>query len=409
MTDAPAVPPFLARVRKGSLCAGCGGCAAISPGLEMRQSSLGYIRPEVIGPVSNEENIKITNVCPGLGQTIHAGGRLDDVVFGPYVEIRDGWATDPELRFSASSGGALSAVLVHLLETNAVDGVLQVAADPEDPVGNHTVISRNRADVLNAAGSRYAPSAPLAALPDLPEGRFAVVGKPCDAAALQAMRATDPKLAEKVAYVLSFFCAGVPSIEGGRDVVRALGFESQDVQRFRYRGHGWPGKATAQTHAGQEASMSYAESWGNLLSPRVQHRCRLCADGAGAAADLVFADAWETDEAGYPIFEEEDGISLIVARTDSGRSLMEAAETSGALQTRPFDVSRLPRMQRGQTWRRRGLLPRLLALQSIGRPIPRYRGMQLLAVMQLSPWKERIHAFLGMVRRARAGRGDEQL
>ena len=133
MTDASSVPPFLARVRKGSLCAGCGGCAAISTGLEMRQSSLGYMRPEVIGPVSDEENIKLTNVCPGLGQLIDAGDRLDDVVFGPDVEIRDGWAMDPELRFTASSGGALSAVLVHLLETNAVDGVLQVAADPEDP------------------------------------------------------------------------------------------------------------------------------------------------------------------------------------------------------------------------------------------------------------------------------------
>ena len=407
MSDTAPVPPFLARVRKGSLCTGCGGCAALSDGLSMERSSLGYQRPVVNTVVTARQNAAIAAICPGLGQNVEAGPRQNDVIFGPFVEMREGWASAPDLRFAASSGGALSAVLVHLLDAGVVDGIVHVVADPEDPVANTVVISRTAEDVRAAAGSRYAPSSPLAGLADLPDGRFAVVGKPCDAAALQAMRAADPTLAARVPVVLSFFCAGVPSIEGGRDVVRALGVDPDAVSAFRYRGMGWPGRATATGPDGAEASMTYAESWGQLLSPRVQHRCRICADGTGVAADLVCADAWETDDAGYPLFEEDDGVSLIVARTDVGRDLMSAAQTSGHLVTRPFDLTTLPRMQRGQTWRRRGLLPRLLALQMMGRPVPRYRGLGLVAVMRLSSWRERISTFAGMARRAFRGRGNE--
>lgn len=407
MNDTASVPPFLARVRKGSLCSGCGGCAALAPGLAMEVSSHGYLRPAVKGEVSREENEAAAAICPGLGQTVDAAGRTDDVIFGPYVEMREGWSTNADLRFAASSGGALSAVLVHLLETGAVDGIVHVSADPEDPVANRVVISRTAEEVLTAAGSRYAPSAPLAAVSNLPKGRFAVVGKPCDAAALQAMRARDPDLAARIPFVLSFFCAGVPSLEGGRDVARALGVSPDHLSAFRYRGMGWPGRATAVDDHGAEASMTYAESWGKLLSPRVQHRCRICADGSGTAADLVCADAWETDDAGYPLFEEDDGVSLIVARTKIGQDLMAEAEAAGRLATRDFDMSTLPKMQRGQTWRRRGLAPRLLALRAIGRPVPKYRGLNVAAVMRQSPVRERIKGFLGMVRRALRGRGDE--
>ena len=44
---------------------------------------------------------------------------------------------------------------------------------------------------------------------------------------------------------------------------------------------------------GSERSTSYHESWGNILSKHVQHRCKVWADGTGVAADLVCADAWE--------------------------------------------------------------------------------------------------------------------
>jgi coenzyme F420 hydrogenase subunit beta len=399
--------PSLARVVRGDLCAGCGACAALAPGkVTMAVTAPGYLRPEQTASLSPPEEAAIARTCPGLGQTVAAAGRTDPVLWGPHISMQTGWATDPDVRFAGSSGGALSMILIHLLASGVVDAVVQTAAAPDLAIGNVTVISTGRAGVIAAAGSRYAPSAPLADLPaqiaaHASHGtRFAFVGKPCDAAALAVMRQADPIIAATFPVILSFFCAGVPSHAGGRAVLAALGTDPAQTTAFRYRGNGWPGQATATLADGTERSMSYHDSWGGILSKHVQHRCKICADGTGVAADIVCADAWEADAAGYPLFTEAPGISLILARTALGAQLIAAAQTAGQIETAPFDIDQLAAIQPGQRERRRALWARLAALRLVGRPTPRYEGLQIGAAARQNPWRRNLKNFLGMVRRS---------
>jgi coenzyme F420 hydrogenase subunit beta len=321
-----------------------------------------------------------------------------------------GWAADPDLRFAGASGGALSALASHLLDSGAVDAVVQVGADPQHPAANRTVISTSAAEVAAAAGSRYAPSAPLTGLADhLGEHRatgrrFAVLGKPCDAAALRALVQEDAEAARAFPVILSFFCAGVPSHAGGLAVLGALGVTEAEVASFRYRGNGWPGQATAVLADGRTSAMSYHESWGGILSNHVQHRCKICADSTGMAADIVCADAWETDARGYPSFVDKPGISLIVARTALGQQLIAEARAAGRIQTAPFDLAQLAAIQPGQRERRRALLAQLLALRLAGRPVPRYEGLQIAAAARQNPLRRNLKNFLGTLRRVLRGK-----
>lgn len=371
----------LARVVPGELCSGCGACAGLAPeAVEMRVSEAGFLRPVETGPVPAAAEAAIAAACPGREvRQQRPEGRRDDPLWGPYLEMRTGHATDPELRYSGSSGGALSALLMHLLETGSVDAVIETGADPARPLGNRPLRARTRAEILAGAGSRYAPSAPLADLSALlgDERRFAFVGKPCDVSALRALERRDPRVAARFPYMISFFCAGVPSLAGAREILRGLGVEEGEVAAFRYRGEGWPGHAKARLHDGREARMSYADSWGGILSRHVQLRCRICPDGTGGAADVVCADAWETDARGYPVFEERDGVSLVVSRTQRGEALVRAAGSAGALALGPFDPAELAAIQPGQTGKRRYTLARTLGLRLLGRPAPRYRGFHL--------------------------------
>lgn len=369
----------------------------------MNVSESGFLRPVQKAATSEAAERSIRAVCPGLGQEVVVGDRTDHALWGPYREMRTGWATDPDLRFRGSSGGALSGLLAWLIESGEVMGALTNTADPDRAVANRPIVARTREDVARAAGSRYAPSAPLAALDLAGEGPVAFVGKPCDAAAFRAMEAQDVSLTQRFPVVLSFFCAGVPSLDGGEAVLAALGATPEDTATFRYRGHGWPGRATATRHDGSETSMTYHESWGKILSSRVQHRCKLCADGTGVAADIVCADAWETDAAGYPLFEEADGISLIVARTAKGADLLARAEAAGAIETAPFDVSALAAMQPGQTRRRQALLGRLWGQRVLGKPVPDYRGLGVARAARTGKPGWVLKNFLGMIRRG-AGR-----
>ena len=395
--------PALARVRQGDLCAGCGGCAAVAPEkIRMRLEEPGFLRPQQVSSLTAAEETLIKVICPGLGQKVAAAGRMDDPLWGPYVAMHAGWAKDDTLRFVGASGGALSGILVHLVTAGIVDAVIQTTASPDLAIGNATVITTDLAEIARAAGSRYAPSAPLEELrTHLESGkRFAFVGKPCDVAALRALMEHDTDIALQVSVVLSFFCAGVPSHAGGEAILTALGTRPDEALAFRYRGNGWPGRATVTRKDNTERSMSYHDSWGGILSKHVQHRCRICADGTGKAADIVCADAWVSDERGYPVFDEAPGVSLIVARTEQGAALLAAAHAANRIALQDFDVDDLVAIQPGQRERRRALLARLIGRRLSGKPIPKYTGLNLRTASRQNPLPRNIKNMLGMIRRS---------
>ena len=154
-----------------------------------------------------------------------AAAPTDDLLWGTTAALWRGWARDDALRRQASSGGVLSAVLKHLLATGEVAFVVTTHADEATPYANRDFHTADPQAVFLAAGSRYAPSSPLADLEThLARGEpFAFVGKPCDVAALRAMARRDPRIDRLIPYKLSFFCAGVPSLKGAEAILEEMG------------------------------------------------------------------------------------------------------------------------------------------------------------------------------------------
>jgi coenzyme F420 hydrogenase subunit beta len=341
----------------------------------MRLDAAGFLRPHLIDEAAPELAAQALAVCPGA--TIPCPDGTAHPLWGPVLSQHRAFAADPELRLQGASGGALSAILVHLLRTGEVDFVLQVGPDPHEPLSSRPWRSDSAEEVGSRAGSRYAPAATLSDVPALlqQDHRFAVVAKPCEIAGLRNLAARDPRVAARIPYMLSFFCAGVPSLRGTHDALRRMKVDPANVKALRYRGQGWPGRMTAETQAGT-ASLSYAESWGDLLSPRVQLRCKLCPDGTGEHADLVAADAWMTAD-GYPDFEERDGISALLARNSRGADLLRRCIDAGDVHAAPLRLDELTAMQPFQVRRKRATLARLVGWAAAGRPLPCYRGMRL--------------------------------
>ena len=394
--------PILKRILEIDCCTGCGICAAISGGaVGMELSDDKFLRPVQHGEVSDETERRIADICPGITLTQAASEGTDHPLWGPILDVRTGATTDDELRHHASSGGVISGLLVHLLSAGTVDRVIQIAAAEGAPIENAVVESVRRVDIYRAAGSRYAPSSPLQDLEHhlSRPGRFALVGKPCDVAAVRALGRHDPRIEEKIPVLISFFCAGVPSLKGTEQILHNLDVQPKDVVKFQYRGDGWPGHARAETVDGKSASMSYAQSWGRILSNHVQFRCKICPDGTGGFADIVCGDAWHCDADGYPLFEEEDGRSLVVTRTGIGEDILRGALETGHVTVTPLDAGEIEAMQPGQARRKKLVFSRLLAMALLGRRAPRFRGLQLLkAASQGGVWGN-LRSFLGTVRR----------
>ena len=399
--------PTLARVARGQLCTGCGLCASISGGaIALTTVPPGFTRPLQTGDLSPAQEQAIAAACPAVVIDNRPAAPNHDPLWGPWFSCGTGYATDAALRHQASSGGVISALLVHALGTGLVDFVVQTGMDPAAPLGNRTMISHNSDDVFANAGSRYASSSPLAEIDrwlDQP-GRFAFVGKPCDVSALRAFARVDPRVDAKVPLMLAFFCAGIPSNDGGKRLLKAIDAPEAEVTSFRYRGDGWPGNATATLADGTTRSMSYHDSWGQILSKEIQFRCKICPDAVGGAADIACADAWFGDEKGYPSFAEQDGRSLVMTRTARGEALLGAAVAAGGIVTAVLDPADIARMQPSQARRKRELIARLAAVAVAGRPVPRYRGVRLMAAAAQASLLQQARSFTGLVRRFAQGR-----
>ena len=387
------------KVVADQLCVGCGMCAGMfaTPAATMQMNTHGFLRPVVVRQLNQTEAGLFEKVCPGRSIKHPERDASFHTLWGPIKTSATGFAMDDEVRFKGSSGGALSARAIHLLDSGAVQGVVHIAPSDTAPFDNVVQISTSKADVLKAAGSRYAPASPLTLVNDCmqKEGMYAFIGKPCDVAALRALGREQPAVAQKFPYLLSFMCAGTPSLIGTEAVVREMGFEPRDVVKFRYRGNGWPGMARADTASGQSAEMDYDASWGNVLNRHLQFRCKICPDGTGEFADVACADAWHGDEKGYPTFVESAGRSLILGRTQRGADLLASASAALALATEPLDAKDIERMQPYQATRKMALQARIFGMCLGLMTTPTYTNLGLSTAARMMSLRIQAKNFLG--------------
>ena len=371
----------------------------------MTSEAPGYNRPKVVGGTPEAAERAISAACPGAAVQSWTGPERVHPYWGPWRQVMTGAAVDATTRFEASSGGAISALLIHALETGLVDRVLHIAPDPTEPTRNVLAVSRTAEEVIARSGSRYTASSPLAGIEAALEerGAMAFVGKPCDASALRRLAALDPRVNRHVPLIVSFFCGGIPSHDGVGRILRAMQVEPASVRAFRFRGRGWPGNCVAETTHGA-VEMSYAKSWGDYLSKEVQFRCKICPDAVGGVADVACADAWYGDDDGYPSFDEAEGRSLIVARTEAGERLLSGAMACGALVAEPLDIGEIDRMQPSQARRKRLVLARVASLPFTLQPWPSMRGLSVLAAAARAAPLEALRNFLGTMRRTWQGR-----
>lgn len=393
--------PLLETISSGGLCTGCGLCESVTGGkAKMAFNQHGFLRPVVLQPLTPADETLVRAVCPGVGLAHEPVTASYHPLWGPLVAVRTGYALDAALRHGGSSGGAISALLSYLLESGKVDYVLHIGASLSEPLINEIKLSATRAEVLANAGSRYAPSAPLTGIDALlaRPGRFAFVGKPCDVAALRKYARHNPQVNEKVPYMLSFMCAGVPSMKGTEAILKRFEVAPAEVRSFAYRGNGWPGMTRVETHGGAVHETDYATSWGTVLNRHLQARCKICPDGIGEFADVVCADAWYGKD-GYPDFAEQEGRSLVISRTGQGEQLVADATAAGYLAVAPLAVDEIRKMQPYQENRKQMVLARVLALRVMGRPAPAYRRLRLQRTAWMGGIKANAKNFLGMVKR----------
>lgn len=396
-------------VAERQLCMGCGACAYMDPqGVRIVDAKGDGRRPVSTGRPSDPERAReALAACPGMEQSSRfdrtAPGLAADLAetWGPILELWEGWATDETMRFRASSGGAASALSTYCIERGGMHGLLHIAARKDVPYLNETVMSTSRAEIVARSGSRYAPASPcdgLQRIEDAP-APCVFVGKPCDCVAVRNVRSMRPALDRKLGLVIAFFCAGTPTTKGTLAMLERMGIDDPaKLRSLRYRGDGWPGKATAVVERDGRAEtrqLTYHESWGEVLAQHKQWRCNLCPDRTGETADVSVGDPWWS---GVP--EDAPGRSLILVRTERGRRIVAEAVAAGYLKVERAENWKLRASQPGFPQVRGAIWGRAAVLRLLCAPVPRHYGHALFRhwVRELS-LKDKLKSVVGTARR----------
>ena len=393
------------------LCIGCGLCESVAgrDAVAMTMLKEGGERPVVARGLDDETLNLINAVCPGLhcsGYAPQIEDPLVDVhpIWGPTRYLAIGHASDPTIRHHASSGGALSALAIYLLESGEVDFILHVAASKAQPARSGATLSFDVAQVMEASGSRYGPAAPLTDfIAVLDRGRpFAFIGKACDIAAIRNYAKVDPRVDQLLRYTLNFFCGGVSEFGKTMDYVRKAGMVEDDLTHLRYRGDGCPGPMVMKFRDGSVLNHSYNEMWQDEARWQLQFRCKICADALGDLADISVADVWP---GGRP---DEDGLGFngFIARTARGERLLRAAADAGAIvfTGASLTYAGLELAQGHQMRKKQAINARLRAMRDAGALVPAFENLRLdQAEAMISPEKREAE-YLGT--RTRLDRGD---
>lgn len=272
-----------------------------------------------------------------LGKAVDRIGRKswteDDArkYVGDYRSVHFSYAADETLRSSAASGGATTALVTHMLDTGAIDGVLTVKAGVENgEVVCDYVIVETVEDLIACQGSKYHKVRfANQALPLLRsyEGRVAVIGLPCDCTVLKRIREREPDLDKKVKLVIALVCGHNSEPELTHFITQKLGKGHGALVDYSYRTGHWRGELTATYEDGTtiKKPFKYFSDYRNLYMC-AERKCHACHDHYGYNCDISVGDIWSLYLKRNPV--KHTGV---IVRTEAGAGFYDAACEAGAL------------------------------------------------------------------------------
>jgi coenzyme F420 hydrogenase subunit beta len=325
----------LSDITKNGLCIGCGICESIvgRETIKMSMTKKGRLEPQEISPLSNENLNKIKKVCPGVlveglpKNEINKNSKFD-LIWGYYHSLFYSWSTDSKIRFQSSTGGLLNGLSLYLLESKKVNFILHTGTDPQKPMRSISKYSHNKNELLSSGScSRYGPASPLDKFHEALDLNqpFAFVGKPCDISAIRQLSKIDGRVNESCKYLLTLVCGGFGEFTKSQDFIESFNVKEENLEIFRYRGNGNPGKMYIKTDTGEEYDKDYNSFWGEESTWRVPFRCKICPDAIGESADVAALDTWP---GGSPKGEDE-GFNAAIVRTQKGLELLNNAIDAG--------------------------------------------------------------------------------
>jgi coenzyme F420 hydrogenase subunit beta len=232
--------------------------------------------------------------------------------------------TEKALQKQSQDGGIVSTLLIHALDTGAIEGAI-VAMPTEEPWNPVPYVATTPEEIIAAAGTKYVlcplNSALKIAARENGLDKIGMVGMHCLTYAVRKMQLYPfgaRHLPNKMALLLGIFCTENFTYTGIKAIVEEIHkVNIEQVQKMDVS----KGKMIVTSSMGERVEVPV-----KLTHNYVQPGCYLCPDLTARTADI------STGSIGSP-----DGWSTVMPRTQTGKQLFESAVEVGLFETKPID------------------------------------------------------------------------
>jgi coenzyme F420 hydrogenase subunit beta len=309
-------------------CIGCASCITICPA-----DVFDYVDEQAVDTRADAcvYCVLCADVCPvlrppdnDLKNFLDFKAPATDDGYGAYSYGVYSRATDPDIAARCQDGGMVSALIVHGLESGALNGAILGDVLPDDrQIGRHK-LALDRDDVLSCAASRYTYSPNTLALQEAMHRDIkplAVVGVPCQVDGVRLQQHSSIRLAmadwyrENIALTFGLFCSESFTHESIQKFAEIVECDPKEIQNINIKG-----KVVARLDSGEERVISL-KKYRDFARPA----CLYCLDYAAENCDI--------GGGGIGI----DGWTYSLIRTERGHQAFQAALDDGRIETRPLE------------------------------------------------------------------------
>lgn len=310
---------LIQEVQEPGLCRRCGGCVTFCKAI-----NYGALKLDEGGKPVYENKDKCIDcglcyvICPEIEELEED---VKDLVnwsppFGRMAETTVVRAKDEYIRARATDGGAVTAILLHLLETGKIDNA--IVTRQINPFQREPFLATSKEDIISSAGFHFDTSQTMKPSSDQyltfssveileylmsrGSGRTAFVGTPCQIKSIRKMQTLGIVPSDEIKYCLGLFCSGNFIFgERQRQKLAEIGaFSWDEVVKLNIKDH-------FQVHlkTGEVRTIPLDE-----LEFMKREACYFCLEYSAEFADISFGGAGS-----------EEGWTTVIPRTKLGQDI----------------------------------------------------------------------------------------
>lgn len=322
-------------ITDNALCTACGGCSGICPAnaISIETNTAGYI----VANIDFDKCIsceKCYHICPSVRDNTPKMDNVD-IFHGEYIEGYVGYATDNEIRQKSQSGGIVTALLCYLLDKNEIDGAI-VNRFSKQTKRPEVIFEDSKIGIKESSGSYYSQSSVVSEVLKHQDKKTAAVVLGCQGESINLIRKRFPKTVLPK-YLIGLICAGQHSGNYINQLIKEAGCNRHKVTKFRFKDKsagGWPGNIKIYT---DRNNYVLDKKIRHTLKPVYEaHRCLYCFDQMNIFTDITVGDPW-----GITNRTEKEGNTVIIARTEKGKALIENACRDGVIDVEKLSVDNI--------------------------------------------------------------------